>query len=141
MEWLHGRFEFAKYFIASLVGLSADLAAFSLCIRALHLGLSGAVVVGFLVGALVAYLFSAFWVFPVRTYRCHPLLEFSIFFATGLLGVLVTRCIIYLGVEVLSFSPELVKLLSSAITFLINFMVRKVLLFSRHGAREVMRLE
>lgn len=133
--------EFFRYFFASLVAMLADLAAFSTCIRLLGLGLSIAVVAGFLVGALVAYLISVFWVFHVRTYRRHPLFEFSIFFATGLLGVLVTRCVVYLGVEIFNYNAELVKVFSSVVTFLINFMMRKALLFSRYGIRGVIRLE
>ena len=133
--------EFAKYFIASLIAMLADLAAFSTGIRLLGVGLGAAVVAGFMVGALVAYLLSVFWVFNVRTYRRHPLIEFSIFFASGMLGVLVTRCVVYFGVETFNYNPELVKVFSSIITFLINFMVRKVLLFSKYGIREVVKFE
>ncbi|WP_157883298.1 GtrA family protein [Pseudomonas sp. ATCC 13867] len=124
-----------RYFLVSLVALLCDIATFSLCIRVFSHSMNAAVVTSFLVGVLVAYFLSVLWVFPTRVLRRSPMLEFLIFMALGVCGACVARGMLYLGTELWSLNPELVKLAAAVVSFILNFLLRKYVLF---GGREAL---
>lgn len=84
---------------------------------------------GFLTGVCVAYGLSIRFVFEVRRWRRSPLAEWLIFVCLGLLGLGVTQAVLYLCIEFLSWSAEVAKLAAAIVTFMTNFLSRKVLLF------------
>ncbi|WP_157763225.1 GtrA family protein [Pseudomonas citronellolis] len=141
---LGGRQEAFRYLVVSLVALVVDLLVFSFFIRVVELGISLAVVGGFLAGAVVSYSLSIFWVFRFRVLAYCPLVELSAFFLLGGVGVLFSRIFLYVGVDLLSFNPEIIKLCAAVFTFLINFFLRKVFLFRLrgiYGLREVLNVK
>ena len=124
------RHDLARYFAASLCALLVDVAALSLCLRALHLGLAWSASIGFLAGAMVAYALSIRWVFRSRAFRDLPALEFATFIGIGIAGLGVTQVMLWLGVVKLDLLPEAVKLAAAVVTFAFNYLVRKTLLFA-----------
>lgn len=122
--------DLSRYFAASLVALALDVVVLSLCLRVLHLGLAWSASLGFVAGAIVAYVLSIRWVFRTRAFGDVPALEFLTFVGIGVAGLGVTQLVLWLGVTQLHFMPELVKLSAAGITFAFNYLVRKSMLFA-----------
>jgi putative flippase GtrA len=122
--------DLARYFAASLVALAIDVAILSLCLRQLHFGLALSASIGFVAGAIVAYVLSIRWVFRRRAYRDVPALEFLTFIGIGVAGLGVTQLVLWLGVTQFRLLPELVKVGAAGLTFAFNYIVRKSLLFA-----------
>ena len=124
------RRDLSRYFAASLLALAADVGTMSACLRLLHLGLVWSASIGFVAGAVFAYLLSIRWVFRTRAFADAPLLEFLTFVSIGVAGLGLTQFVLWLGVTELGLLPELVKLGAAGITFAFNYVVRKSLLFA-----------
>ena len=119
-----------RYFAASLAALAADLGALSFSLRVLQAGLAWSASIGFVVGAVVAYILSIRWVFRERMLATAPILEFATFVGIGVAGLGITQAVLWLGVTELGLLPELVKLGAAGITFAFNYIARKSLLFA-----------
>jgi putative flippase GtrA len=119
--------EFVRYFVASGGALAVD---FGLYRFALHTGLAYplAAVMGFCAGAVVAYLASVAWVFEARTIR-RAGIEFGLFVAIGVAGLLLTEALLWLQIERLGMPALWSKGGAAGVVFLFNFAVRKALLF------------
>lgn len=124
------RHDLSRYFAASLVALALDVAVLSLCLRALQLSLAWSASIGFVAGAIVAYLLSIRWVFRNRAFGDAPALEFLTFVGIGVAGLGVTQLVLWLGVTQLHVLAELVKLSAAGITFVFNYLVRRSMLFA-----------
>ena len=124
------RHDVSRYFAASLLALAADLGVLSLCLRWLHFSLGWSASIGFVIGALVAYLLSIRWVFRERAFAYAPAVEFLAFVGIGIAGLGITQVLLWLGVVKLHLLPELVKLAAAVVTFVFNYLVRKTLLFA-----------
>jgi len=127
--------EFARYFVASAGALAVDLGLYRL---ALSLGwrYQFAALLGFCAGAVIAYLASVRWVFRARAVH-NAGLEFGLFVAVGVAGLLLTELLLWLAIGRLGLPALPSKLGTSAVVFAFNFAVRKTLLFSarrRHGS-------
>jgi putative flippase GtrA len=126
--------EGARYMLASGFALAVDLGTYSALIRLAGVHYLLAAPVGFALGLLIVYFASVRWVFPVRRIA-DARLEFAVFAAVGLLGMAANEAIIYAAVEHGRLAYEAAKLVSAAIVFWLNFTLRKLLLFTRFGAR------
>jgi len=124
------RHDLSRYFAASLFALAVDLGALSLCLRVAHFGLAWSATVGFVAGAVVAYLLSIRWVFRQRAFAHAPAMEFLAFVGIGLAGLGITQLVLWIGATQLGLLAEAVKLAAAGITFAFNYMVRKALLFA-----------
>jgi putative flippase GtrA len=124
--------EFLRYFAASAAALAVDMVLYA---GALRLGLpyAAAALLGFTAGAAAAYVASVRWVFESRNVR-NSTMEFGLFVAVGVGGLLITEGLLWLFIEQLSWPAVLSKLGTSGFVFVFNFGVRKALLF-RAGAR------
>lgn len=122
-----GLIELARYFVASAVALGVDTGLYAL---GLHLGLGYplAAILSFLGGLTVAYLISVRWAFRTRRLR-NARIEFIVFAAIGVLGLLLTESLLWLQIDVLAFGPVPAKLAASCGVFLFNFGARKLVLF------------
>ena len=60
-----------------------------------------------------------------------PRFEFMIFAGIGLAGLVLTQMLLWLFIDGLHFSAELARLASAALSFVVNFSVRKLILFSK----------
>lgn len=122
--------DFVRYFAASLLALAVDTGTLSLCLRVLHLSLAWSATLGFVVGAIVAYVLSIRWVFKARAFAKVPALEFATFVGIGIAGLGITQLVLWLGVTELGLLAEAVKLVAAVVSFAFNYIVRKTLLFA-----------
>lgn len=118
-----------RYLLISALALLADMLVFSATMRMVDVPWPVAACLGFVTGVCVAYGFSIRYVFRVRKLRRSPLAEWLIFVGLGVLGLGVTQAVLYLCIEWLSWSAEFAKLAAAVVTFMTNFLSRKVLLF------------
>lgn len=125
------RHDLPRYFAASLLALAADMATLSACLRLLDFGLAWSATLGFVVGAVVAYVLSIRWVFRERAFGNAPAFEFAGFVAIGIAGLGVTQLVLWIGVGEFGLLAEAVKLAAAGITFTFNYMLRKALLFAK----------
>ena len=119
--------ELARYLVASAIALGVDTGLYALGLR-LHFGYPLAAILGFLGGLAVAYLISVRWAFRTRRLG-NARIEFVVFAAIGVLGLLLTESLLWLQIDVLAFGPLPAKLAASCGVFLFNFGARKFILF------------
>lgn len=124
--------ELARYFVASAIALGVDTGLYVLGLR-LHLGYQFAAVLGFVGGLSVAYLISVRWAFRTRRVG-DARLEFVVFAAIGVLGLLLTEALLWLQIDVLHLGPLPAKLVAACGVFLFNFGARKCVLFKARPA-------
>lgn len=125
--------EGSRYLVASAAALAVDVALYVGLMRFAGVHYLAAAPAGFACGLAVVYFLSARWAFTVRRYADRRL-EFALFAAIGLAGLLLNEAVIHAGVTGLALSPEAAKLLSALVVFGFNFSARKLVLFSRYGA-------
>ena len=118
-----------RYLLISGMALLADMLVFSLSLRYLGTPWPLAACIGFVSGVCVAYGLSIRFVFQVRKLRHSPRVELLIFVGLGVLGLGVTQLVLYFCIEWLSWPAEVSKGVAAIVTFLTNFISRKVLLF------------
>lgn len=118
-----------RYVAAGAVALAFDFGLYVALIRGFGVHYLVAAPAGFLLGLAVIYLLSVRWIFRRRR-LADARKEFALFAAIGVVGVGLNQLVVYGGVEALSLSFELAKLLSAASVFLFNFAARKALLFT-----------
>lgn len=119
--------EFIRYFVASGGALGVDFALYRL---GLHVGFAYplAALIGFCAGAVFAYVASVFWVFETRSVG-RAGVEFGLFVAIGVAGLLLTEAILWLEVERLGMPALWSKAGAAGIVFFFNFGLRKITLF------------
>ena len=121
--------EFFGYLCASACALLVDFSFFVFALRVLEWSWLVSSSLGFSLGVFVAYFISVRLVFKTRKYLTAPYFEGTIFFVTGLVGVVVTILVLWFCIEILFLPPELSKVVSAGFTFISNFLARKLLLF------------
>lgn len=124
--------EFARYFVASAGALAVDAGLYRLGLQT-GLAYQWAALIGFAAGAVVAYVASIAWVFEARTiYRST--LEFGLFVAIGVAGLLLTELLLWVQIEHLGWPKFLSKAGAAGVVFFFNFGMRKTLLFGTRPA-------
>lgn len=123
--------EGARYLTASAVALGMDFGTYVALIRLAGVHYLMAAPLGFALGLATIYALSIRWVFGERRLP-DARVEFTIFALVGIAGMALNQLVIYAGVEILSVSYEIAKLLSAAMVFCFNFTSRKLLLFTRY---------
>lgn len=118
-----------RYLLISGMALLADMLVFSLSLRCLGTPWPVAACLGFVSGVCVAYGLSIRYVFQVRKLQHSPRAELLIFVGLGVLGLGVTQLVLYFCIEWFSWPAEVSKGVAAIVTFLTNFISRKVLLF------------
>ena len=120
--------EFIRYLICSALALGADFGLYALSLR-IGLPYPVAACIGFSAGLAIAYFLSVRWAFKVRAFQ-DARLEFVIFAAVGVAGLLLTEGLLWVQIDLLGLNRLLAKIFASGFVFLFNFGVRKTLLFS-----------
>ena len=122
--------EGSRYLAASAVALALDFTVYVGLIRLADVAYLVAAPIGFTFGLAAVYALSVRWVFRHRR-LADARVEFLVFASIGLAGIALNQLVIYAGVERLSLSYEMAKLVSAAVVFCFNFGLRKLLLFTR----------
>ena len=121
--------EVARYSAGAAVAFVADLATLSVFVEALNVHYLAAATVGFMTGTLVLYWISVRHVFRYRRLKDERE-ELAVFAAIGALGVLVNLGCMYVAVEVINLHYLAGKIGSAAVTFVTNFGLRRMMLFT-----------
>lgn len=122
--------EFGGYFFCNLVALLADLGLFSLLVRITGMNWALAVCIGFVVGAALSYALSVLWVFSERKMAKNGAgVEFLIFLLIGVCGLGCCEATVWVGVHYSNFPIEVIRGLAAGVTFCLNFVLRKIVLF------------
>jgi len=122
--------EFFGYLGASVIGLIADAGVLMLLVEIFKVNHVIAAVAGFVSGALVVYLISTQKVFSHHSVRSTKL-EFAIFLGLGCGGLLLTVCVMWIGTQIMEFDYRPTKICAAVVSFMCNFVMRKLILFSK----------
>jgi putative flippase GtrA len=129
--WRRFAGESVRYLAASALALAIDFGLYSGLIRLAGVDYLVAAPIGFTAGLATVYAVSIRWVFRHRRLQSVRD-EFAVFALIGLAGMALNQGVIWAGVELLALSPELAKVLSAGTVFGFNFVLRKLLLFTRY---------
>ena len=126
--------EFLLYAAVSVLALAIDILI--LYVAAARLAVPGYLAAGLAyAGGLVAhYLLSVRYVFAYRRLASRRRTEMLVYVLTGLLGILISAGIVYLG-GLLGQSLAVSKLAAIAVSFVAVFMARKATLFSASAGK------
>lgn len=123
------RREFLLYVGASVCALGADIALLATLVEFGHVHYLLAASASFLTGTVVSYLLCTSLVFRFRRItRAAP--EFGAFLTIGVVGLGLNMAVMTTGVELLNMHFLLAKIGAAGVTFLANFLLRKLLLFT-----------
>ena len=119
-----------RYFLVSVVALGVDYGLLLALTEIGHLHYLASSAISYTAGGVVHYLLSVTLVFRNRRVT-DRWLEFAAFFGLGLLGLAATQAVLKVSVEGLGLSYAVAKLGAVGSSFALNFVARKVLLFSK----------
>lgn len=91
--------------------------------------------VAFVVGLVVNYLLSIWWVFTVSRFD-KAWFEFAVFAIIGIIGLGLNEAIIYVGTDVMDLHYMLSKVISTGLVFFWNFFARRTLLFQTNKHKQ-----
>lgn len=131
---IKGLQELFRYAAVSMAALAVDLTLFSFLLRLAGLPWSLAATLAFVAGVFTAYWLSIRFVFRNRRLAHAPRSEFVAFTMIGLVGLGITQMVLWAGIEHYHTNPEFTKLVAAGVTFLSNFVMRKLMLFRDHIA-------
>lgn len=120
---------FLKYLVAGGIGFVVDFSALTLCFNVLGLHYLVAAAMAFIASLVVVYMASNRWVFPERKLQDRKALEFTIFSAIGVIGLLLTLLSMWILVDVAGLYPLIAKIFTTAIVLAWNFGMRKLALY------------
>lgn len=125
--------EFSRYVLVGGASFILDTALLELCMRILpehKAKLFIAAAVGFTAGLIFNYILSLVFVFKERKDgQGKSAKDVVIFFAVGVIGLLLTEAGMALGVNVLHFNYLLVKVFVAGAVLIWNYGARKILIF------------
>jgi putative flippase GtrA len=120
--------EALRYLVASVAALALDVAVLWIGAEALALPVWFAGGCAYVAGMVLVYLLSTHWVFAARAIGDRRR-EFMIFAVLGVLGLLMNSLTLTIATQ-LGLGLAIAKALSAGVGFIVNFVSRKVLLFS-----------
>ena len=125
---------FFRYGVMAVIVVAIEIASFWLLNSPLHVNYLVATVLSQLVGIVLNWVGSRYYVFGASRHRAHK--EFGLVFATSLVGVGLQSATVYIVVGILKAQPLLGKLIAIVITFFWNYFVRKRYIY-KHPGEEV----
>lgn len=134
--------EFRRYFLVGGLAFLVDGAVLAGMVELLGVHYLVGATAGFIVGAFVNYWLSVHWVFSERALSNQGL-ELGLFILIGLIGLGLNDVLMWLFTDWIGLYYLLSKIMSAALVFIYNFVVRRLLLFTarrsamgRPGAQE-----
>jgi putative flippase GtrA len=120
--------QLSRYGAASAVALAADF-SFYIFLVSIAVKASLAGVAGYVLGMLVHYVLSSWFVFDTQRLRKRRRRRFAEFLLSGFVGSALTGVVIALATQFLTAPPIAAKCLAVAISFGVVFAIRRVLVF------------
>lgn len=127
-------FELFGYAVASVVALGVDMGLLKALVSVAGWHYLVAATVSFVVGAIVAYILSVRLAFNTRRVT-NRAIEFLYFASLGVVGLGVNAAAISVGVGLVGLALMHAKLVAAVCTFVTNFSLRRVFLFSSRKVR------
>lgn len=131
--------EFLRYAIVGGVAFLADFGTLVLAqecfFKQFACGVYVATVFGFVVGLIVNYVLSLWFVFTQKKDKGkgRSIGAFLVFGVIGLLGLLWTELGMWIGIELLTWNYMVVKVLVTGAVLMWNYLGRKLLIFNSKG--------
>ena len=118
-----------RYFFSGGIAFLIDKALFALLRYGRELNVFVSTSVGFIVGLVVTYLLSIFWIFDKRRLE-NRLKEFLIFVLIGIIGLLLMNVLVWFFREIVGLQFDFVSnLAATVVVTLWNFFAKKYILF------------
>jgi putative flippase GtrA len=121
--------ELSGYALATALAFAVDVGTLALLVSVLGVPYLAAAAIAFVVGTAFMYWAATRHVFAFRRVS-DPRMEFTVFLAIGAAGLAVNLLVIYVAVEILHLHYLVGKIGSGGFTFGLNFILRRVLLFT-----------
>ena len=121
-------YEFIRYCLVGGIAFVADFVTFLSFTKILEVNYLISNTLGFVVGLLVNYVASVYWVFLYRKYT-EKTPEFTLFAIIGIGGVVLGNSGMWYLVEQVKLSPVSAKYLVTVLVLLFNYSARKFFLF------------
>ena len=118
-----------RFGVVGLIALVADFSCLLGAVEFLGLNYLVAAAIGYSIGICVNYLLCVRWVFPCRQFQDRRT-EFFLFFLIGLIGLVLTEFLLWIGTEVFGIDFRISKIAALFICTVWNFLLRKVVIFS-----------
>lgn len=125
--------EITAYGLASGAALCCDLLALSVFVELGRLHYLMAAPVSFTIGTVVAYLICTKYVFATRRFSDQRF-ELTLFWSIGVVGLIVNTTAMSVFVELMHLHYMPAKLGAAALSFLSNYSLRKIWLFTLRNA-------
>lgn len=126
--------EVSTYAAASLIAFSCDFGLLALLVQVVGWHYLVAAILSFTAGAIVAYIISVRYVFRFRRLDDWRA-EFAGFATIGAVGLLINVALLTAGVELLGMHVLVAKIGAAGVTFFINYIARRLLLFTPFRGR------
>jgi len=119
-----------RYFLVSVVALGVDYGLLLALTEIAHLHYLASSAISYTTGSIVQYALSVALVFRTRRLS-DPRMEFAAFFGLGLFGLAATQLILKVSVDGLGLSYTIGKVGAVGVSFALNFVARKAILFTK----------
>jgi putative flippase GtrA len=120
--------EFARYFWAGGLATLADFSILLLLTEVFGINYLWSNLVAVSVGLVISYVLCVKWVFLDRRYN-RVVLEFPLFVLTCIIGILLNELLLWTFVEFAKMDYLLAKVIVTGVVFVVNFGVKKIILF------------
>lgn len=120
--------EMIRYGLVSVIALVVDYATLYICWHLLGWHYLTAATLAFALGIVANYICSRIWVFDETKH--HRWIELAIFLAVGVTGLGLNNLIMYLAHDHFGVHVMVSKLISTAIVFFWNFLLRRFLIYT-----------
>lgn len=129
--------EFIKYCFVGGLAFLADIGTIFVCkeyiLSAFPFGLYLSVIIGFIVGLTVNYILSVIFVFTgaKEAVKGEQVVFFIQFAVIGIIGLLMTEGLMFLGVEFFKINYLIVKVFAAGVVLMWNYGARKYLIVKK----------
>ena len=117
-----------RYGFVSGLAFLVDFFSMYAGIHAFHLPVLLATTIAFTLGIIVNFITSTLWVFDSSARRRH--VEMGLFLLVGVTGLGLNALIVWFGHEVLGIWAMVAKLISTAVVFFWNYLLRRYLIYT-----------
>jgi len=124
------RTEFARYFWAGSLTFLTDFLVFLLLTEGAGINYLWSNLVAVSVGMVMSYLLCVKWVFVERRYS-QVAFEFSLFVLTSTGCLFLNEALLWVLVASCDIHPLVAKVIVTAAIFVVNFGIKKIILFRR----------
>jgi len=118
-----------RYLFAGAAGFTTDFTILYILTSKFHIHYLLSATIGFIAGVFITYIISIYWVFQQKSHRSRAM-EFALFVVIGVVGLVLTLCLLWLFTEKLHIYYLVSKMLATVLVYFWNFFARKKLLFN-----------